>query len=312
MSTDVCVPISRLSECLVETQKDLDTSSLPIVVAGHVGDGNFHLGFLIDRNDPANPDSKEPTWASKGFLVWDSASMGTTPPCGTEDGCRRKANRSEDQKTAISCILCGTGKSKTEIPGLIHPWRCLVDLRSQPRIKLIVLCACIACLSAGTAWGQAMNSAQVTGTVTDSSGAVIPGVTVTANDLDRNTERVVTTNDAGVFDTGPLSPGDRYEILFKKTGFSTLRRGPMTLRVGSIGMNAELAVGQTTSEIVVRAEAPILETTSSEKSQTLPADTLAALPQVGAPDWQTFIILLPGTSGTGNTNTVGMEIWLTK
>jgi hypothetical protein len=152
-----------------------------------------------------------------------------------------------------------------------------------------------------------MNSAQVTGTVTDSSGAVIPGVTVTANNLDKNSERVVTTNDAGVFDTGPLSPGDRYEILFKKAGFSTLRRGPMTLRVGSIGLNAELAVGQTTVEVVVRAEAPILETTSSEKSQTLPADTMAALPQVGAPDWQSFIILLPGTAGLGNNNTVGMD-----
>ena len=81
----------------------------------------------------------------------------------------------------------------------------------------------------------------------------------------------------------------------------------MTLRVGSIGVNVELAVGQTTSEVVVRAEAPVLETTTSEKSQTLPSDTLAALPQVGAPDWQAFIILLPGTSGLGSNNTVNMD-----
>ena len=56
VSTDVCVPISRLSDCLVETQKDLDASSLPIVVAGHVGDGNFHLGILFDPQKPGELD----------------------------------------------------------------------------------------------------------------------------------------------------------------------------------------------------------------------------------------------------------------
>ncbi|OGA71105.1 MAG: 2-hydroxy-acid oxidase [Betaproteobacteria bacterium RIFCSPLOWO2_12_FULL_65_14] len=56
VSTDVCVPISRLSECLVETQRDLEKSSLPIVVAGHVGDGNFHLGILFDPQKPGELD----------------------------------------------------------------------------------------------------------------------------------------------------------------------------------------------------------------------------------------------------------------
>jgi len=147
-----------------------------------------------------------------------------------------------------------------------------------------------------------MNSAQVTGTVTDPTGSVIPGVTVTANNLDKNTERVCTTNDAGLYDTGPLAPGDRYELVFKKEGFSTLRRGPMTLRVGSVGMNTELSVGQTTQEVLVRAEAPILETTSSEKGATLTAETLNSLPQVGAPDWQSFIVLLPGMAAAGTRN----------
>ena len=168
-----------------------------------------------------------------------------------------------------------------------------MNTRLQSRGRLLVLYACLVCLASGLAWGQATNSASVTGTVTDPSGAVVPGVTVTATDLDKNTERTITTNEAGLYDTGPLVPGDRYEIVYKKEGFATLRRGPMTLRVGSIGMNAELSLGQTTQEVVVREAAPILETTSSEKSATLPAETLAQLPQVGAPDWQAFIILLP-------------------
>lgn len=51
--TDVCVPISRLAECLMHTRIDLDQSPLVATIAGHVGDGNFHAFILVD---PANPD----------------------------------------------------------------------------------------------------------------------------------------------------------------------------------------------------------------------------------------------------------------
>ena len=51
-ATDVCVPISRLAECILETKKDLKESFLIAPLVGHVGDGNFHLGFLINREDP--------------------------------------------------------------------------------------------------------------------------------------------------------------------------------------------------------------------------------------------------------------------
>jgi len=51
-ATDVCVPISRLTECILETKQDLAESFLIAPLVGHVGDGNFHLGFLIDRDDP--------------------------------------------------------------------------------------------------------------------------------------------------------------------------------------------------------------------------------------------------------------------
>jgi D-lactate dehydrogenase (cytochrome) len=51
-ATDVCVPISRLAECIVETRKDIDESGVLAPIVGHVGDGNFHLTFLIDPDDP--------------------------------------------------------------------------------------------------------------------------------------------------------------------------------------------------------------------------------------------------------------------
>jgi D-lactate dehydrogenase (cytochrome) len=51
--TDVCVPISRLADCLLETRADLDASSLTATVVGHVGDGNFHCLILVDPDNPA-------------------------------------------------------------------------------------------------------------------------------------------------------------------------------------------------------------------------------------------------------------------
>jgi D-lactate dehydrogenase (cytochrome) len=51
-ATDVCVPISRLAECIAETKRDLDQCTVPVALVGHVGDGNFHLAFLLDPNKP--------------------------------------------------------------------------------------------------------------------------------------------------------------------------------------------------------------------------------------------------------------------
>ncbi len=52
ISTDLCVPISRLADCLTETQADIAASGLVAPIVGHVGDGNFHLGLLFDDADP--------------------------------------------------------------------------------------------------------------------------------------------------------------------------------------------------------------------------------------------------------------------
>jgi D-lactate dehydrogenase (cytochrome) len=52
IATDVCVPISRLADCVTQTQADIAESRLVAPIVGHVGDGNFHLTLLIDMNDP--------------------------------------------------------------------------------------------------------------------------------------------------------------------------------------------------------------------------------------------------------------------
>jgi D-lactate dehydrogenase (cytochrome) len=53
------VPISRLAECLLDTVAEVDASGLPYYIVGHVGDGNFHVAYLIDPNLPAERETAE-------------------------------------------------------------------------------------------------------------------------------------------------------------------------------------------------------------------------------------------------------------
>jgi D-lactate dehydrogenase (cytochrome) len=52
ISTDTCVPISRLADCLLDSIAETDASGIPYFLVGHVGDGNFHFGYILDPNDP--------------------------------------------------------------------------------------------------------------------------------------------------------------------------------------------------------------------------------------------------------------------
>jgi len=81
ISTDTCVPISRLADCLLESVDEADASGIPYFLVGHVGDGNFHFGYLID---PESPDERERAEAMNHRLVARALSMGGT--CTGEHG----------------------------------------------------------------------------------------------------------------------------------------------------------------------------------------------------------------------------------
>ncbi len=95
--------------------------------------------------------------------------------------------------------------------------------------------------SVATMYAQNTNSGDIRGSVTDTSGALIPGVTVKVEDVDKQVTRTFTTDEAGVYDTGAIVP-DHYKITFSKPGFQTLVRGPITLVVGVQGIDASLQV----------------------------------------------------------------------
>ncbi len=155
------------------------------------------------------------------------------------------------------------------------------------------------------AHAQNTNSGDIRGTVTDTSGAVIPGVAVTVTDIDKNVSKTLATDGAGLYDTGSIVP-DHYRLTFAKTGFETLVRGPITIEVGVQGLNAQLQVGAQDVEVTVNTDVPLLDTEQGSQERTLTAQTMAQLPQIGA-DWQNFIWLQPGAAGTPQNSSSAVQ-----
>lgn len=81
ISTDTCVPISRLADCLLDSVAEADASGIPYFLVGHVGDGNFHFGYLIDPNDVGERERAE---RLNHQLVTRALAMGGT--CTGEHG----------------------------------------------------------------------------------------------------------------------------------------------------------------------------------------------------------------------------------
>ena len=81
ISTDTCVPISRLADCLLDSVAETDASGIPYFLVGHVGDGNFHFGYLIN---PDVPEEREIAEALNYKLVSRALSLGGT--CTGEHG----------------------------------------------------------------------------------------------------------------------------------------------------------------------------------------------------------------------------------
>lgn len=125
-----------------------------------------------------------------------------------------------------------------------------------------------------TAWAQT-DRATLTGTVTDASGAVIPGVSVTAINLETRVETPTTTSSAGIFHILNLPIG-RYSVLFKKEGFANVERTEMTLTISQVAeINVTMNVGKVAQTIEVQAQAPILDSQTTDVGSTMSSRPIA-------------------------------------
>lgn len=151
-------------------------------------------------------------------------------------------------------------------------------------------------------FGQSTNAGDIRGSVTDPSGALIQGVTITVVNVATGVAKDFTTNDSGLYDTNSIVTGS-YTLTFKKDGFEKLVRGPVTVQVGFTTVNGELKVGAASQEVTVTTDVPLLQTETGEQSSTLVSKSMSELPQVAGGagvSWENFMILLPGATGTPN------------
>src|SRR5467141_3157467 len=130
-------------------------------------------------------------------------------------------------------------------------------------VRLVVVSGCLVFLPA-IAWAQA-ETGNIAGVVRDTSGAVMPGVTVeAASPALIGRVRAVTTDSQGLYRIVDLRPG-LYTVTFTLPGFSSVRREGIALTTGfTAGVNAELKVGSLEETVTVTGEAPLVDTQNVE------------------------------------------------
>ena len=148
------------------------------------------------------------------------------------------------------------------------------------------------------AQSQAAN-AGIEGTVKDASGGVLPGVTVTITNTDTGTERVVVTNDVGLF-RAPLLPLGTYRVVAELQGFKKYEQTGIKLSVGETSVvNVTLGVGAVNETITVNADSPLLDSAKIDIGHTLTDEEVHNLPLVARNPYN-FALVQPGVTGYEN------------
>ena len=168
--------------------------------------------------------------------------------------------------------------------------------------QLLLGLACLVMLPAA-----AFAQASITGVVKDSSGAVLPGVTVEASS-DALIEKVRTavTDSSGTYRIVDLRAGT-YTVTFGLTGFSTVRREGIELTgTFTASINADMTVGTVQETIVVTGETPIVDTQSVKRQTTIAKDLIAAMP--AARSTAGVMMLIPATQVAANPTNLDIQV----
>jgi hypothetical protein len=150
-------------------------------------------------------------------------------------------------------------------------------------------------LFAAVAAYSQVTGATLGGTVTDASGATVPGAQISVKNNATGVTREVTSDASGLFTVPNVIPGD-YEIKVSAKGFSTARQANVSLAVGQQQqLNFSLKVGETSQTVEVTGAAPQIELTSSALTGQVEAETVRELPLNGR-DWTSLATLQPGVN----------------
>ncbi|MBM3734742.1 MAG: carboxypeptidase regulatory-like domain-containing protein [Acidobacteria bacterium] len=147
---------------------------------------------------------------------------------------------------------------------------------------------------------------EISGSVTDASGAVVSGATVVITNPATNFQRTVQTNDAGIYTAPSLQPGI-YNIKIEQQGFQTQTRNGVELQVGQTArLDFQLRVGNVSEVVEVTGGAPVLQTDSTEIGTVIENKRILELPLNGR-NYLQLASLIPGATTNGPASSQGQQ-----
>ena len=171
------------------------------------------------------------------------------------------------------------------------------------QIALFVVTMFFSCLPGHA---QTAGAGSIAGTLKDSSGAVVPGVSVVIRNTDTGLERILVTNEAGIYTAPFLRPG-HYVVVASKAGFARVERKNITLQVGdSLSIDLAIPVKAATETIEVTGDLPTIEPDKTDVSEVISLTDASNLPLNGR-RWNNFALLTPGVTTDGGNGLISFR-----
>jgi len=159
----------------------------------------------------------------------------------------------------------------------------------------VLLLVLVTSATAHAAMQSQATTGTIEGTVTDQTGAVLPGVAVSIKSVETGIVRMVLSDDRGIF-RAPLLPVGHYDVSVEFTGFTKFEQTAIALTVGqTLQLNIRLSVAGTTQAVSVTEEVPVVEATRTQVSSTIDDRAVANLP-VNGRNFIDFVLLTPGVT----------------
>ncbi len=181
------------------------------------------------------------------------------------------------------------------------------QVSSRRRRKIVLHCVLLALLAMIASVPALAQTGQITGKVTTSDGAVVPGVTVTVTETETGQQRIAESNQVGYYTVPALLPGP-YSISVKSPGFQTVLHTGIQLQVEqTLQFNITLRPGTVQQTVVVTAQGPLLQTETSSVGQVVSGRDVVKLPLLGR-DAYALGELVPGVRGSIGMNNLPVDV----
>ncbi len=153
---------------------------------------------------------------------------------------------------------------------------------------------------------QTSGAGNITGTITDTTGAAVANATVVVLNTDTGVSRTITTNADGSYTASFLQPG-HYELTVSGSGFGKVDRKNLILTVGQIlTVDAALPAASVSTDVVVTSQSPLIDTEKTDVSQTIDQSLISNLP-VNGRNWSNFVLASPNVVPDGGTGLVSFR-----